>query len=255
MVKEGDVVANLDGSLGDFGGHPFFGAAGILNAHSLRPWDAWTRSPCSLLVLGMRQFNAFQHNVPDFKQRLFDFSEARRRQWELETGRELPSVAINEGSRVGSRAGSTASSRITSQRGSRVQSPRAQGPGAAANAQPASQKRSAQPPAPVQAQARRSSESGLTAPPPLPPGGGAKKEEARPSTKAPSKGPSSSSVSLEAALTMQAGMRGMLTRRSWKTKKDLQSMRSVETSIDTLKEMDNSSKRHGSSPPSPNAKR
>lgn len=244
MVKDGDVVANLDGSLGDFGGHPFFGAAGILNTHSLRPWDAWTRTPCNLLVLGMRQFNAFQQGVPDFKQRLFDFSEARRRQWELETGRELPSVAINEGSRVGSRAGSTASSRITSQRGSRVQSPRAQGPGAAANAQSASQKRSVQPPAPVQAQGRRASESGLTAPPPLPAGVG-KKEDAR---------PSSSSVSLEAALTMQAGMRGMLTRRSWKTKKDLQSMRSVETSIDTLKEIDNSSKRHGSTP-SPNAKR
>lgn len=91
VVKSGTLIATLDGAATAVGeGHPFFGTAGVLELGARRPWDVYTRTPCSLLELSMRTFKAFLRTEPDFRQRLNDYSETRRRQWELETGLSLP---------------------------------------------------------------------------------------------------------------------------------------------------------------------
>ena len=89
LIKDGMHVASLDGAttlVGD--GHPFFGAAAVLGG-GRRPWDVFTRTHSLLLVLTVRSFRPFLRSVPEFRERLAEYAETRRRNWELETGRTL----------------------------------------------------------------------------------------------------------------------------------------------------------------------
>ena len=96
LVKHQTLITSLDGSrtlVGD--GHPFFGATAFLMGDgATRPWDAYSRTPCRLLVLSVRSFKAFLRAVPDFHERLQGFVEMRKRKWELDSGRSLPVGAM-----------------------------------------------------------------------------------------------------------------------------------------------------------------
>jgi len=90
VTKCGKNVANLDASIGEsLSGHPFFGVAGLLEPDARRPYDVTSRTPSSALVLTMQGFKRFLKSVPDFKERLQEFSDMRRRAWELECGLDL----------------------------------------------------------------------------------------------------------------------------------------------------------------------
>ena len=51
--------------------------------------DVTSRTPSSALVLTLQGFKRFLKSVPDFKERLQEFSDMRRRAWELECGLDL----------------------------------------------------------------------------------------------------------------------------------------------------------------------
>ena len=91
LVKRDVHISSLDGAktiVGD--GHPFFGAAALLEPGATRPWDVFSRTPCSLLVLSVRSLKPFLRELPDFSEKLKSYIDMRRRAWELETGRPLP---------------------------------------------------------------------------------------------------------------------------------------------------------------------
>jgi len=90
ITKRGQAIANLDATVGEsLGGHPFFGTAGLLEADARRPYDVGSRTPSNVLVLSLGGFKRFLKQVPDFKERLTDFADMRRKAWELECGLSL----------------------------------------------------------------------------------------------------------------------------------------------------------------------
>ena len=98
VLKDGATIAHLDGSVNAVGdGHPFFGEADALEGlytsggPSRRPWSVHARTPCSLLALNMRRFRAFlrAERMHDFAVKLDDYSDTRRRGWELSSGLKL----------------------------------------------------------------------------------------------------------------------------------------------------------------------
>ena len=102
LAKKDLHIASLDGAKTLVGaGHPFFGAAALLtevdgrSAPSAQPWDAFSRTPCSLLCLSWRSLKPFLRSIPDFRDGLHNFVMMRRRAWELERGvrRHLASIA------------------------------------------------------------------------------------------------------------------------------------------------------------------
>lgn len=101
------AVALLDASVGDFGGHPFFGATSLITK-TPRPWDVISLTPSNMLVLSAKQFDGFLKRVPDFKQRLTDFTAARARQWELQMPMKLRRAPDAVAHRSGGAPGSTA---------------------------------------------------------------------------------------------------------------------------------------------------
>ena len=91
LVKDDCHIASLDGAttiVGD--GHPFFGAASVLEGGASRPWDAYARTPCQLLVLPIRKLRPFLRSVPNFQDQLALYATTRRKKWEFEAGRPLP---------------------------------------------------------------------------------------------------------------------------------------------------------------------
>ena len=92
VSKDGQELAILDGAVGDSdeSGHPYFGAEAVLEGCSRRPWDAFARTPCNLMVIDIKEFKRFLRVERDFRQELCEFTVTRIRQWELETGMPLP---------------------------------------------------------------------------------------------------------------------------------------------------------------------
>ena len=91
LVKDDYHIASLDGATTIVGeGHPFFGAASVLEGGACRPWDAYARTPCQLLVLPIRKLKPFLRSVPDFREHLAMYATNRRKKWEFEAGRPLP---------------------------------------------------------------------------------------------------------------------------------------------------------------------
>lgn len=83
-------IATLDAALGGIvGGLPFFGVAGLLEPHCVRPCDVRAMSSCTLLVLSVPSFRKLLKHVPDFGSRLDAFVATRQRAWELEAGVSL----------------------------------------------------------------------------------------------------------------------------------------------------------------------
>ena len=73
-------------------GHPFFGEADAFEGKAFkRPWDVHARTPCNLLVINMRHFRAFMRaeRLTEFAVKLDDYSDTRRRGWELSNGVKL----------------------------------------------------------------------------------------------------------------------------------------------------------------------
>ena len=86
VTKRDKTLDVLDGSIGDSGGHPYFGADALLDGATRRPWNAATRTPCNLMACPIKRFKQFLRTVPAFREKLNEFTATRIRQWELDTG-------------------------------------------------------------------------------------------------------------------------------------------------------------------------
>ena len=85
------TIATLHSTVGDGSAvwHPFVGAEGLLDAETRRPYDVVTCTPANALVLPTHALKRFLKSVPNLYDRLQEFSEMRRKAWELECGLSL----------------------------------------------------------------------------------------------------------------------------------------------------------------------
>jgi len=105
ISQRSTTIATLHSTVGEGSTvwHPFVGAEGLLDAETRRPYDVVTCTPANALVLPAHALKRFLKSVPNLYDRLQEFSEMRRKAWELECGLSLsleydsvPEAAQNE---------------------------------------------------------------------------------------------------------------------------------------------------------------
>jgi CRP-like cAMP-binding protein len=97
ISKNNFEIKVLDASIGDFGGHPFFGAQAFADNNGkapnpFSPWEVRTRTPVNLLVMSgkaLRKFIKDGAEEEHFEENFSEFLQARGAQWMLEYDKKI----------------------------------------------------------------------------------------------------------------------------------------------------------------------
>lgn len=91
----GQKVSDMDASIGDDGGHPFFGVAGLLEGQP-RPFGTSALTPSSVLFLSTANFLELLAAAPSFYGQLSEYAAMRVKSFELSSGSE-PTTGLHGG--------------------------------------------------------------------------------------------------------------------------------------------------------------